>query len=73
MVLNHPNPRKELVKEIPRAPDNLFFGSGHHGQFLAVYPDQELILVRNGNDKKQSINRAELFSLAYEVSRRDLK
>ena len=71
--LNRPNPRKELIKEIPRAPDNLFFGSGHHGQFLAVYPDQELILVRNGNDKRQSINRAQLFSLAYEVSRRDLK
>tara|TARA_B100000674_G_C37952170_1_gene967802 strand:+ start:935 stop:2062 length:1128 start_codon:yes stop_codon:yes gene_type:complete len=71
--LNRPNPRKQLTKEIPKAPDSLFFGSGHHGQFLAVFPDQQLILVRNGNDKKESINRAELFSLAYEVSRKDLK
>tara|TARA_Y100000589_G_scaffold305867_1_gene320144 strand:- start:881 stop:2005 length:1125 start_codon:yes stop_codon:yes gene_type:complete len=70
--LNLPNPRKKLIKEIPKAPDSLFFGSGHHGQFLAVFPEQELILVRNGKDKNESINRAELFSLAYEVSRRDL-
>ena len=34
--------------DFPALPRNLFYASGHSGQFVVVFPDQEIVVVRLG-------------------------
>lgn len=70
--LNRPHPQNGSLKGIKGIPENAYFASGHHGQFLAVFPDEQLIMVRSATDKKDRIDRSKLFTLAYEVSGKEI-
>lgn len=48
------------------APENIFMALGHHGQILAVFPDQRMIFVRAASDKEGQIDRMEIFRLLME-------
>lgn len=71
--LNRPHPLNNSQKGISEIPQNVYFGSGHHGQFLAVFPDQQLILVRSATDKKARIDRSKLFTLAYKSVSKEIQ
>jgi CubicO group peptidase (beta-lactamase class C family) len=43
------------------APENIYMALGHHGQILAVFPNQNIIFVRMGADKKAKIDRNKIF------------
>lgn len=45
----------------PSAPENIYMALGHHGQILAVFPDQKIIFVRMAADKKAKIDRTKIF------------
>ena len=54
--LNQPTPEKKCSRPYPDAPANVYLASGHHGQNLIIMPDQNIILVRNGADRKKRID-----------------
>lgn len=54
--LNHVCPEKN-IQSFPGSPSSIFMALGHHGQTMAVFPEQELIAVRFGADKKGKFDR----------------
>lgn len=54
--LNKPTPEKNCTRPYPDGPENVYLASGHHGQNLIIMPDQNIILVRNGADRKARID-----------------
>ena len=50
-------------KPFPAAPSSLYLASGHHGQMIAIIPEQELVLVRTGFDKEADVDRNKIFEL----------
>ena len=47
------------------APVDTFMAIGHWGQFLAVVPSEDLIVVRFGEDRKGKIDRNTMFGLIF--------
>lgn len=65
--LNHDLPSKGLARPFPSAPENILLAEGHHGQLIVVIPDQKAVLVRTGQDKKETIDKDTLLKLALKV------
>ncbi|PQJ76710.1 serine hydrolase domain-containing protein [Polaribacter glomeratus] len=43
-------------KEYPNVPENMYYFSGHQGQNVYIFPDQELVVVRMGLTKNANID-----------------
>lgn len=56
--LNRPNRHGSVH---PAAPENVYMALGHHGQILAVFPEQKIIFVRMAADKNGKIDRNMIF------------
>lgn len=39
-------------KEMPEAPDDMYFAAGHYGQLIIVIPSQNIVIARTGYDAK---------------------
>lgn len=65
--LNQDLPSKGLPRPYPSAPENILMASGHHGQFIAVIPDHNAVLIRTAQDKKEAIDKDTLLKLALKV------
>jgi len=66
--LNRENKSKNLPRPYPKAPEDAYMALGHYGQILAIFPDDELILVRTAFDKDGEIDRNRLFELALQFA-----
>ncbi len=61
--LNKSNEEKGLKRPYPDAPKSLYMALGHYGQSLAVFPEQNMLVVRTAYDKEGEINRNTLYKL----------
>jgi hypothetical protein len=41
---------RELKRILPHAANNVFFAKGRFGQYIIIFPDQNLVVVRTGHD-----------------------
>lgn len=64
--LNFKCPEKN-IQSIPDIPENVFMALGHHGQTMAIFPDQQLIAVRMGADKRKRFNREAWLQAIYKT------
>jgi CubicO group peptidase (beta-lactamase class C family) len=63
--LNIPAPKHGIAKPYPDAPSDLFFALGHNGQYIAVYPSLDLVIVRLAHDTNDpALDRNRFFSEA---------
>lgn len=53
----------------PDVPDDMFTAIGHWGQYVAVIPTEDLVVVRMGDDRSAGISLNELLHAAIEVAR----
>ena len=60
------NPNEPLY---PNAPLDTFMAIGHWGQLLIVVPSENLIIVRQGEDRKGRIDRNSMFGLIFNFLR----
>jgi len=65
--LNRELPAKKLPRPFPSAPESTLLAEGHHGQMIVVFPELEAVIVRVGEDKKESIDKDTLFKLSLEL------
>jgi len=61
--LNKSNKEKGLKRPYPDAPESLYMALGHYGQSLAIFPEQNMLVVRTAYDKDGEINRNTLYKL----------
>lgn len=61
--LNIDQKKKGLPRLYQDAPESLYMALGHHGQMIAVFPEQNLVVVRNSRDKDGNIDRNKMFKL----------
>ncbi|MGB0453968.1 MAG: hypothetical protein ACPGJV_09665 [Bacteriovoracaceae bacterium] len=61
--LNVDIPKKKEVRPFPMLSEKVLLGLGHHGQMLIVLPTLNAVIVRNGSDKIEKIDRNIFFSL----------
>ena len=61
--LNIDQKKKKLPRLYPSAPESLVMALGHHGQMIAMFPEQKIVLVRNSRDKDGNIDRDKMFKL----------
>jgi CubicO group peptidase (beta-lactamase class C family) len=55
--LNSPCPEAPETKAFKKLPDSLALALGHHGQILALFPQQNAIAIRLGADKKHPLDK----------------
>lgn len=65
--LNRAVPEQSVAKPWPDLPDDFFTSVGHWGQYVAVFPSQDLVVVRLGDDRDGSFDVNKFMSLAMEV------
>ena len=53
----------EGKKEFSSAPENMYYASGHHGQYMFIFPDQKMILVRLGLDNEEKMDANKMMNL----------
>lgn len=46
--LNFRDPENRSDRDYPKLPENMYLMSGHNGQNVLIFPDQELVIVRLG-------------------------
>lgn len=51
-------PHKKVERPWPDAPKDTFHASGHWGQYLFVIPSLDMVIVRTGDDRDGSFNKA---------------
>jgi CubicO group peptidase (beta-lactamase class C family) len=51
------------------APPDAYSANGHWGQYVAVVPSADVVVVRVGDDRNQSVDLNQLIPLALEVAR----
>ncbi len=49
--LNRPIPDALVPKKIQSASDDLYWGQGHDGQYVFIWPSKDMVIVRLGNDR----------------------
>ncbi|SMF37075.1 serine hydrolase domain-containing protein [Pseudobacteriovorax antillogorgiicola] len=54
-------------RKFPSVTQNLFWASGHWGQYLMILPEHDIVLVRYGDDRRQRINLDGLLKLLIEA------
>jgi CubicO group peptidase (beta-lactamase class C family) len=57
VYLNHGDPKREVPKPWPMAPDDTFAAQGHWGKALFVFPSLDMIAVRLGDDRQYTCDR----------------
>lgn len=67
--LNRPVSEIGIDSPWPDVPEDLYTAIGHWGQYIAVVPSLDLVIVRTGDDRDGTFDRNEFFSLAIEVGR----
>ena len=50
-------------------PDSLFYAAGHRGQYIFVLPEQDLVAVRVGDNRKDVFDIEGFLSLAIELAK----
>jgi CubicO group peptidase (beta-lactamase class C family) len=53
--LNRALPEAELGKPWPDAPDDTFAALGHWGQYVIVIPSEDVVIVRTGDDRQETL------------------
>ena len=61
--LNKNNQEKGLARPYPDAPESLYMALGHYGQSLAIFPEQNMLVVRTAYDQDDGIDRNTLYKL----------
>ena len=51
------------------APDDAYSAIGHWGQYVIVVPSADVVIVRTGDDRNDSVDLSKLISLALEVAK----
>jgi len=54
---------KGVKRALEGLPENLIIGSGHHGQGLFLFPDEDAILVRMASDKEGRVDKEKMLKL----------
>ncbi len=57
------------VKPWKDAPDDAYSAIGHWGQYVVVVPSADVVIVRTGDDREDSVDLSRLISLSLEVAR----
>jgi CubicO group peptidase (beta-lactamase class C family) len=52
--INHGDPKRNIEKPWPEAPDDLFGGLGHWGKSVFVIPSLDIVMVRLGDDREHA-------------------
>ncbi|MBK25482.1 MAG: serine hydrolase [Halobacteriovorax sp.] len=65
--LNLDLPGKKNTRSYPGFPTDAYMALGHHGQILAIVPSKKLIIVRNGADKDERLDKIKFFKLLVEA------
>ncbi|MBL8954059.1 MAG: serine hydrolase [Myxococcaceae bacterium] len=66
--LNEVAPKKN-ARPWKDAPPDAYSGIGHWGQFVAVVPSEDLVIVRLGDDRNESVDLNKLIPMAIEVAK----
>ena len=61
--LNKSNKEKGFKRPYPDAPESLCIALGHYGQSLAIFPEENMLVVRTAYDKNGEINLNTLYKL----------
>jgi len=67
--LNRPTPQNGNEKPWPDVPDDAYAALGHWGQRIVVVPSLNLVVVRTGDDREQSMPVNDFMKVALEVAK----
>lgn len=67
--LNRPVPEQGKDRPWPDAPADTYSAIGHWGQYIAVVPSEDVVIVRLGDDRHDSVDLNKLIPYALEVVR----
>jgi CubicO group peptidase (beta-lactamase class C family) len=67
--LNQASPARNKPKPWADVPDDTYAALGHWGQRIIVVPSEDLVVVRVGDDRVESIDVNELLKLSLAVAR----
>lgn len=59
-------PERGFYPPLADVPKNAFWGSGHWGQRLVVFPDQDMVIVRTADDRDETFDMNHFFKLVLE-------
>lgn len=65
--LNRPVPEQNKPKPWPDSPDDAFVAIGHWGQYIIVIPSRDVVIVRLGDDRNDSVDLNTLITRALAV------
>ncbi len=65
--LNKAYPEYGYALPMPDTPEDIIMALGHYGQKIFILPSQNIVMVRNGLDKKASIDNNKMIKLLLEA------
>lgn len=66
--LNQAIPEKNQPKPWKDAPDDAYEADGHWGQYIVVVPSANVVIMRTGDDRNESLDQSMLISLSLKVA-----
>ena len=66
--MNQDVPAAELEAPMPDAAEDLYYASGHWGQYIFIIPSRNVIIVRTGDDRDHSFDLNIFVPLALAVA-----